>query len=165
MSYNLNVIDATPENFKRFGFLLEKPEREPDGGDDTFNWWRDVINYQLPDNVFYGFLECFPQDKKTVSKFERHLNTSETLVVLEGDVILALVEADNEKEEPDLDKLSAVRVKQGTVAVLGKGVWHFAPIPVDKVSRVMVIFEKDTDKNDLYLVDLKEQKGIEYEIV
>jgi ureidoglycolate hydrolase len=53
---------------------------------------------------------------------------------------------------PDLERFKVFRLRDGQGVLLGKAVWHGAPMALDKHLNVTVLLLKDTGKVDGHLV-------------
>jgi ureidoglycolate hydrolase len=53
---------------------------------------------------------------------------------------------------PDLERFRVFRLREGQGVLLGKGVWHGAPMALDKPLNVTVLLLKDTGKVDGHVV-------------
>ena len=100
----------------------------------------------------------FKNRDSVVEELEQHARTQELLFAIDGDFIMpvAPIERRNGGEWPDLSRITAIRVRQGEGVIFHRGIWHWAPFPLQPISSVIVGFAKDTAENDLVTRKLAE---------
>lgn len=78
-----------------------------------------------------------------VKSFERHVNTIEAMVALEGDSILCVGKRSIGNEE--IGGIQAFYIKQGDAFYLNEGILHWALYPVNASgSKALVMFASGT---------------------
>jgi len=138
----------TAEAFAPFGQVLTEYSGAPLANDDVITYWGGVGSAAFDGPASAGVLLGHSR-RMVTSKLERHLNTPEVLVALEGDAIVCV----GEPGEPKC--LSAFIIRQGEAVALNKGAWHWTPFPTDELDcRFLVLFQKDTESNDLEIREL-----------
>jgi ureidoglycolate hydrolase len=63
---------------------------------------------------------------------------------------------DEPKRLPSLEDFRVFRLRQGQAVLLSKGVWHGAPMALDKPLNVTVLLLKDTGKVDGHVVKFED---------
>ena len=147
--------------------------------EENFNGLGDIIQNQfegktpLLDESFFNhygplaFLECdgpvefgitrFKKRPLVLEKLEQHAQTPEMLYAIDDDFIMpvAPIVYKNGESYPDIDKIKAIRVKQGDGVIFNDGIWHWAPFPAtNEKSSVLVGFKKGTAENDIIIKEL-----------
>jgi ureidoglycolate lyase len=91
---------------------------------------------------------------------EYHNFCCETVLPLDGDVLLHVAPAGSEKEFP-FDQAEVFLVPRGTLVVLRPGVWHHAPYAVgcDCVNCLIILAER-TYVNDCIVCPLSEDRRV-----
>ena len=94
-----------------------------------------------------------------VDQLEQHAETAELLVALKGDFVtpVTVSKVVDGKQYPDMDKVAAIRVNQGQGVLFNKGIWHWTPYAVAEACDILVVFKKDTPKNDFISCKLQEK--------
>ena len=91
-------------------------------------------------------------------KLEQHRESPELLAALSGDfvtLVTSSVEV-NGRTVPDESKMAAIRVDQGEAVLFDDGTWHWSPYPVGEKCDVLVVFKKDTPRDDYITAELEE---------
>lgn len=149
----LEELDA--EAFAPFGTIVQQPQGASDAGGPGWRWWgeqallpSDARAYQV------GYLALEPAPLQ-FDWAERHMQTRELLFPLSGDCAVYVAPAefpDHPDRLPPLDTFRAFRVRAGQGVLLHTGVWHGAPLALDRPVSVAVILLQHTGTQDLYLV-------------
>lgn len=132
-----------------FSVLTSPAGPEPQAGEE-FSFSLTSTGLNLGSSSCTGLLNAAFREK-VVSKMERHRNTGEILVALEGESVICMAPP---------GKVSAASVRafafpQGTVLAMNSGTWHWIPFPLDKSgARFLVIFQDRTGDDDLEIQDL-----------
>ena len=151
----LKIEDLTVESFAPFGEVIQQPARDKDASGPGWTWWGQ--NHLLAGgdrNYAIGYLDLQPADLK-FDWAERHMHSDELLVPMGGDCLVYVGPPDHPEEPdrlPDLDRFHVFRLQQGQGVLLGKGVWHGAPMALDKPVNVTVLLLKDTGTVDGHVV-------------
>jgi len=151
-------------DFSLYGKILSVEKRAPEAEGKDFSFWGSVGEIMC-DKTSIGVVRSYPQRELLCPSLEKHDNSTETLIPVEGDIILviALSNTDN-PEMVDKDTIRAVRVKQGDAITLLPSVWHYAPMVLDREVYTFVLFEEDTLKNDLTQEKYTEKTRIHLEV-
>ena len=97
-----------------------------------------------------------------VKMLERHSDTTETSITLEGDAVVCFAAPAAEYTRPDETTIKAFIVKQGEVFVLHPGTWHCGAIPLNcEKCKSLVIFTSMTEIRDMEFRNLFEPVEID----
>jgi ureidoglycolate lyase len=152
----LAVETLSDEAFAPFGRVVDVPTREPDAVGDPWRWWASaaVLDHgERPCAV--GYLEVEP-GHATFDWAERH-NESEEMVVPLGGELHVYVAA------PEPEQFRVFRVRPGQAVILGKRVWHGAPLARLPTSAIVLLAERtgelDTDKVSFEEIAVEEKEA------
>ncbi|MFN2490329.1 MAG: ureidoglycolate lyase [Actinomycetota bacterium] len=151
----LRVRELTDAGFARFGRALARPERAEDGSGQGWTWWAE--NALLPSDgrpFAIGYLALEPVELR-VDWAERHMRSAEAIFPLGGDCLVYVgppEHADEPSRAPRLDRFEVFRVRAGDGVVLDRGVWHGAPLAIDRPLSAAVFLLKDTGSSDTTIV-------------
>lgn len=149
MVYDVLLKRITKENFAEFGEYLDERSTMPTSAEANFDWWNEIGIIDLKGRISVGVVKpVFHQDfSETV--FEQHSNTPEVLVPLDEDVVLLLGRKDAfATGNMSGDAFSAFLVPRGAVVSIRPGIWHHAPMVLNRSSRVIVLFSENTSLAD-----------------
>jgi ureidoglycolate hydrolase len=150
----IGALPLTVENFRDYGSLLHLVDEEPMNDNEEFQYWGKISSLEMGPTVSTGMVYAHRREP-VVRVMERHLDTPEVMVALEGDFIICVGQASDKNE--NIEGVKAFYVKQGEAFALGKRVWHWAPYPVDSEGcKILIAFASGTEDNDLELKDLEE---------
>jgi ureidoglycolate lyase len=155
----LKIEDLTVESFTPFGEVITQPARAQDAAGPGWTWWGE--NHVMTGgerNYAIGYLDLQPAEL-SFDWAERHMHSDELLIPMGGDCLVYVGPPDHPGEPdrlPPLEHFRVFRLRQGQGVLLGKGVWHGAPMAVDKPLNVTVLLLKDTGKVDGYVVKFEE---------
>ncbi|MCL4560041.1 MAG: ureidoglycolate lyase [Chloroflexi bacterium] len=151
----IKVQTLSPESFAPFGEVIARPERLRDAAGPSWTWWAE--NAYLPaDQRAYGvgYLDL----QLSTWQFdwaERHMQSVEVLIPTGGDCLVYVAPPDNLDEpgkSPLEDQYRVFRVIEGQGVILKKGVWHGAPLALDKPIKVIVLLLQGTGERDVFLI-------------
>ena len=142
------------QSFKPFGLILSTPNRTPDVTGEIHEYW-DKLSL-LPGETSINYLTAKSR-ALCLKELERHTQTPEILVLLEGSCFLPVASAGELASE----KIRVFRMKPGDAVQLDAGTWHWIPFPQQGTSRFMVIYKNGTAQNDLEIVPLAQEKIFE----
>lgn len=151
----LKIEDLIAESFAPFGEVIDQPARPQDAQGHGWMWWGE--NYTLAGgdrNYAIGYLDLQPGDL-SFNWAERHMRSDELLIPMGADCLVYVGPADHPEEPmhlPSLDRFRVFRLTPGQGVLLHKGVWHGAPMALDKPLNVTVLLLKETGKIDGYVV-------------
>lgn len=137
-------VRITPQNFARYGSVVQMPETPPLATGATFKFWSDVAHYLVDGETEIGVCTVYRQEADGVDWMERHERTPELLVPVDGPFILPVMGAGAE------DRVEAFRVEPGEAVVIGQNVWHSACLPVEgEEATYFVLFRRGTPHEDV----------------
>lgn len=150
----LKAIELTNDNFKDYGYIISSSNSNPMADNDEFLYLGKVSELNMSGNTSTGILIAHKREY-LIKKLERHVNTPEILVALEGDSIICLAKPALE-ENDKVEGFKAFYIKQGDAFAMHAGTWHWIPIPVSaENSKFLVLFASGTEDNDLVVKDLE----------
>lgn len=124
----IKVLDATEERFKKFGWIISEPDKQPDEDTEHVKYWDRVffIEESIEElNVGYMTTMKIPP---ICTEMELMPTVEEFYMCLDGEPAIVFV-APGSRTEPDLSNISAFNLK-GKSYVICRGIWHLAPIPL-----------------------------------
>jgi ureidoglycolate lyase len=140
----LAVETLSDEAFAPFGRVVDVPAREPDSVGDPWRWWATAAVLDHGERPYaVGYLEVEP-GRPAFDWAERHDRSEEMVIPLHGEVLLYA-------SAPEPEDFHVFRVRPGQAVILGKGVWHGAPLAAAGAASAIVLLaertgELDTDK-------------------
>lgn len=151
----LPIQDLTAQAFRPFGKIIEQPNRAEDAQGPGWTWWGENALMENADRPYQiGYLDLKPSELK-FDWAERHMRSTELIIPTGGDclVYVAPPEYPDEPERmPAFDRFQVFKVRAGQAILLDKGVWHGAPLAIDKALNVIVLLLSRTGEVDLSLV-------------
>lgn len=161
----VKVQPLTRVAFKPFGEIIGKQDDKPPISEADFGYWPGISTIQLSNNVAQlSLLEVVRPRPFICEKLECHLYCSEGIIPLEGQSIIVFGLSKNgggNSSQVDLETISAF-IFDGTRAVnIKKGVWHWLPYPLSEKASFVIILARETHINDMKVVDLKKEYGLE----
>lgn len=145
----LAVHPLTPEGFAGFGRVIGEPAVPPDATGAGWRWWGETTLLEADGRRYgVGYLDLEPGEL-SFDWAERHLLSAETILPLDGDCLVYVGPPD---EAPSLERFRVFRVDAGEGVVLEKGVWHGAPLALDRPLRAVVLLLEGTGANDTTVV-------------
>ena len=151
----LKIEELTAESFAPFGEVVAQPPREQDAQGPGWTWWGENHVMAGGDrNYAIGYLDLQPAEL-SFNWAERHMRSDELLIPM-GEECLVYVGPADHLDEPDrlppLERFRVFRLRRGQAVLLGKGVWHGAPMALDRPLNVAVLLLKETGKVDGHVV-------------
>lgn len=151
----LKIENLTVEAFAPFGEVITQPERGQDAQGPGWTWWGENHVLAGSDRQYgIGYLDLQPAEL-SFNWAERHMHSDELLVPMGADCLVYVGPPDYPDEPdrlPQLERFRVFRLRQGQGVLLGKGVWHGAPMALDQPLNVTVLLLKGTGKNDGHVV-------------
>jgi ureidoglycolate lyase len=158
MEKTLTYKKADRQSVAPYGELIDIEGVEATADMDAFAFWNDLSLGEFQGTVTFGMVKTKP-GKMTVPLLERHVQTSETLIPLDEDIVLALAEPTGDVL-PDLGTAAAFLIPRGQAITLKQGTWHYIPmVPSGAAARTLVVFRKDTPSEDLEVKELAPELG------
>lgn len=140
-------IDA--DVFAPFGRVAALPSSPSLAETDEFKFWSDVADYQIEGETEIGFCEVFPRSGNAVHWMERHEQTPELLIAIDGPLVLPVM---TNGETP---VVRAFEFRPGEAVVIGQNVWHSACLPTGLgATRYFVIFRRGTPQEDVIKTEI-----------
>ena len=151
----LKAKELGTDDFAPYGRVVGRPEEAPDAAGPGWRWWGETA-FLAPDGRRYGvgYLDLRPAEP-AFDWAERHMTSVEMLIPVGGDCLVYVGPPDHRDEPgrlPDLRRFELFRVRQGQAVILEKGVWHGAPLAVDRPLVVVVLLLQGTGADDVSLV-------------
>jgi hypothetical protein len=138
------------------------PDIKPDAQDSIQTYYGQLAIMQCTGAVQIGI--CVAKNREyVVDMFERHAKSAELLEALKGDFVTLTAPSIMKNGElcPDMDRAAAIRVNQGEGVLFDADIWHWTPYAVTPTCDVLVIFRKDTPKDDFIPYKISEPVKIE----
>lgn len=160
---SIAIEEATEDSITSYGTLIDIHGTSATAVTDDFSFWNDLSIVDEGSPLAFGIVQANPRPYMCTT-FERHQETTETLVPLDGDIVLALG-APTSEPYPDPSTVRAFHIARGKGLTLHRGTWHYAPYATgtDRV-RTLVVFKKGTPENDLLLQNMAEDKGLQFQL-
>jgi len=147
------TINTTYENFSKYGYFIDEKAKESLADNINFTYWDKIAEFELGPVVSAGIVVGH-ENGGIVETIERHKNTAEILVGLKGDSVVLLSQPNNKANE--VSELQAFIIKEGDTVVLYPGTWHSAPIPIEDICKLLVLFNTNTPDQDLEEIELND---------
>jgi len=160
----LKCIDATEHSIGGYGTLISTGEKTADAASKEFKFWNRLGEMSLSETASVCIVESYKSETLSSTVFERHQNTSETLIPTDDIVIVIALPGKDGNTEPDWESVKAFRVRKGDAVILSKDVWHYAPMSIDGMVKTFIVFNTNTPDKDYFSVDSGELHNIEYKV-
>jgi ureidoglycolate lyase len=131
--------EVSEKDFKPYGQIMGRESGEPYETLEILKYW--TKNADLgPDNekVDGGLLVC-NKNGRNIKYLERHPETAENFIMIEGECIFVMAPADNGKDSPDISRLRAFYMNGKLGVSIYKGTWHWPPIPLGEFVKFVLI--------------------------
>ena len=117
------------EGFAKFGQYANMIDpKGPKMGKEPIEFYRDIAQSGLGSASVASLSVCRVLKRPfVIDVSEYHDQCCETVLPLDGDILLHVAPASPEKEFP-FDQAEVFKVPRGTLVVLRPGVWHHAPL-------------------------------------
>jgi ureidoglycolate hydrolase len=153
----IKITQLTNEGFKVFGEVVEAPtDREPSYSDKVLSFWAGLTEFQVPGHVEIG-VATLRGVQHVFRSMERHRQTPEFLVSMDGRLLLPL--ASPNVERPTSSDVHIFDIPPGKAVLLFPGCWHAAPMlrSGQKILSFLCLFQKNTFTQDIQTQDLGEE--------
>jgi ureidoglycolate hydrolase len=148
----MKIQTLEKKTFAEFGEILSMDDVPSVDTANEFDFHDTAQGIKLASRCCTGVLSCRHRPRKVV-KMERHHESSEVIVALDGDIVMMMAPSDDELENNT--RIRAFMIKQGQAIVMKPNTWHWIPFPVDKHDvHALVLFKDETGANDLHFRDL-----------
>ncbi len=156
----IRLEELSPEAFMPFGQVVEQPPRACDAAGPGWKWWgENLLLAGIEESYAIGYLDLQPVSL-CFDWAERHMQTDELVIPLGGDCAV-YVAPPHYLEEPDRlparETFRAFRVPVGKAVLFGKGVWHGAPLAIERATKAMVLLLHGTGQRDARVVRFAQQ--------
>ena len=139
----LQVIEATAENFAPYGWIMGEPSREPDIDNLETKYWHSITPFKgFSDNQIINYFIT----KKILPVcriLESILETDEAYINVGVSRFILFTAASKTNSELLLEDLKAFLFKPGQSPVVKHKVWHWAPTPLDCDNRFLLLISGD----------------------
>jgi ureidoglycolate lyase len=164
-SHEVKIIpleETSQQQFDPYGQIMGREEGQPYETLEILKYWTGNADLGPEgEKVDGGLLTC-NKSGRTIRYLERHPETAENFVPIQGECLFVMAPADNSREAPDISRLKAFYLNGSLGVALHKGTWHWPPIPLgEKVKLVLVrkgtLWEETQIKNleELGISELK----------
>jgi ureidoglycolate lyase len=156
---HLRIQDLTPAAFAPFGHVITSPTHHPDASGPGWQWWGEMALLAADSRPYgVGYLALRPTEPR-FDWAERHMHSAEMLIPAGGDCLVYVGPPDHLEEPgclPALDRFQIFRVYQGQAVLLHAGVWHGAPLAIDRPLNVVVLLLQGSGASDTSVVRFEE---------
>lgn len=162
----VGIKELSLKAFKKYGTYANMLEPEGEKmGEEPVEFFRDMIQQELGSENIVSFSLCRIKSRpRIIDSSEYHDYCSETIIPLDGDILMHVAPAVGEAELP-LDKVEVFRIPKGTMVTVRPGVWHQAAFTYDTDSvNIICSLPERTYMKDCKLVKLKPENQIEIEL-
>jgi len=154
----IKVEKLTEESFALFGNILTTEGRDYLGEEGVYKWYENQSSVMNSEVVSINLLTALERDF-VCQRFESHKLTTETILPLTGDLIVAGIPPG----EVTPNRLRAFYIPVGMGVSWAAGVWHYAPYPIGRDATCAIIFRHGTGGDDVEFADLPTSIGLFYE--
>ncbi len=154
---NIDVEKLSQDRFERFGKIISLTNGCPVAANKEITYWDKVSELQMGRTTSTGILEIYRREK-IVTQMERHKNSPEIMIGIEGDSVVLFGKPGGRAGED----LAAFVIRQGEAVAMHEGTWHWSPFPLDDIGRILVIFKSGTPDDDLEICPLAESVKIDF---
>jgi ureidoglycolate hydrolase len=151
----VKVVPVTAEAFARYGRIVPLvPRQKPLDDNDSLTAWANVMQFE-PGQGREVLLLRLKHRPMVLTQMERHVQTFEWWVNVEGECVAAFAEgADlNAPDElPDVDKIVVFNMSGVAGYVVNAGTWHWPAFPLGETATQFVDVRSGTVPDD---VDIK----------
>ncbi len=152
----IRVEPLNSGSFADFGTVLETEGRDYTGEAGVYKWFEKQAQVDGAGTVSINLLEVIERPRQC-RKFEAHARTTETILPLTGDIVVAGMPPG----DASAGKLRAFRVPVGKGICWKPGAWHYAPYPVSGDTVCAVIFRHQTGADDVIFAELDAEAVIQ----
>jgi ureidoglycolate lyase len=155
----LPIQKLTAEGFAPFGQVIGQPTRAADAEGPGWRWWGETALLAAESRPYgIGYLDLRPAELR-FDWAERHMRSAEMLIPTGGNCLVYVGPPDHPDDPgrlPPLERFQVFRVPYGQGVLLDAGVWHGAPLALDKPLNVVVLLLQGTGATDTSVVRFTE---------
>jgi len=158
---SIPVIDPKEVDISAYGELVTAAGRYPDAETEDFSFWNGlgILSFS---RASVGIVRSHPRARHLCPALERHGDSSETLIPVNGDiVVVCALSRGDDGGRVDRDTVKALKVQTGEALILHPGVWHYAPMVRDVSVDTFVNFRENTLETDLMKEEFEEELNME----
>lgn len=162
---SVNVIEITKGGFAPYGKLVEMP-KDAKKESPVVDFWPNLVEWEIDDGLLEVDFGVVKNRPLLVEELERHLTTPELLIPIKSDLIITVAsekDRDNQEAEPLAKNVKAFLVRVGQAVIFNRGIWHFAPHPLEEEGPFFVVFKRNTPSRDFILKKLDDKVALRYE--
>ena len=131
--------EVSAEEFAPYGQIMGRDHGEPYETLEILQYWtKDADLGPENEKVDGGLLVC-NKNGRTIKYLERHPETGENFIPVEGECIFLMAPANNKKDVPDISQLKAFYLNGSLGVAIHKGTWHWPPIPLGETVKLVLI--------------------------
>ena len=131
--------EVSAEEFAPYGQIMGREHGEPYETMEILKYWtKDADLGPENEKVDGGLLVC-NKTGRNAKYLERHPETSENFIPVQGECIFLMAPADNSKDLPDISRLKAFYLNGSLGVALSKGNWHWPPIPLCETVKLVLV--------------------------
>ena len=143
---HLPIADLTPDAFAPFGTVIQQPTAAAEATGEGWRWWSEAARLPHTDRPYaVGYLRLEPSPPR-FDWAERHLRSTETIIPLDA---ACLVHVGPPGDTPAWNLFAVFRVRPGQGVILNEGVWHGAPLALDRPLAALVLLRRGTGAEDV----------------
>jgi ureidoglycolate lyase len=150
-------------DFRKYGNYSDM--LKPEGikfGEEPVEFFRDMVQQKMDSSCAVSYSLCrLIKREYIVEASEYHNYSGETIIPLDGDILMHVGPASANDEVP-VEDIEIYRVPKGTLVCINPGVWHQAAFAYkcDSVN-ILVALPERAYVNDCHLITLEPDKKIE----
>ena len=131
--------EVSAKEFAPYGQIMGREHGEPYETLEILQYWsKDADLGSENEKVDGGLLVCNKKGRQT-KYLERHPETAENFIPVEGECIFLMAPANDREKLPDISRLRAFYLNGKLGAALHKGTWHWPPIPLGETVKLVLI--------------------------
>lgn len=153
MDKTIRVEALDGPSFSDYGGVIDYRGASVCGTSALHDYWDTVASFCAEGKQICSFLRTRKTLSDPVEEMERHLDTQELLLALDGDAVITVAKADNNAPDPNEETMRCFCMKQGTGVIFDTGAWHALPLTLNESSMLLVIFRENTSYSKDATVD------------
>ncbi len=162
--FEIKAIELNQDDFEPYGEVIGPQKTKPAISEPVIDFWPGVSDLTAADdNYQLNWLEVKGIREFVSEQMERHTQSSEALIPVQGSSIVVFGLSENMGDPDSPIDYSTVKafIFDGSKSInIRKGVWHALPFPLSSKSSFIVIFQKDSHKSDMEIVDLDQKINV-----